>query len=184
VADAESSADRRESAGPRGGAAPEKIVSGGQTGADRAALDAAAECGLATGGWVPAGRRAEDGRIPVRYRGLVEADSRDYAQRTEWNVRDSDATLVAAFGPPTGGSALTLRLAHRLGRPVLVLDLEALSDDEAAERLATWLAEVRPRVLNVAGPRASHEPRIGSAVRALLRCALTARGGEATSHDA
>lgn len=162
----------------------EKIVSGGQTGADRSALDAASECGLLGGGWVPADRRAEDGRIPARYAGLVETPSRDYAQRTEWNVRDSDATLVAAFGPPAGGSALTVSCARRLGRPVLVLDLEALAGDEAARRLVAWLAEVRPRVLNVAGPRASHEPRIAGAVRALLRAALAPRGVQAASDDA
>lgn len=150
----------------------EKIVSGGQTGADRAALDVAAECGLATGGWVPSGRRAEDGRVPSRYRGLVEADSRGYAHRTQLNVRDSDATLVVSFGRPRGGSALTLDFARTLGRPVLALDLAQLTREQAVASLEAWLDETRPRVLNVAGPRASHEPRIGDAVRALLRAAL------------
>jgi hypothetical protein len=150
----------------------EKVVSGGQTGADRAALDAAAECGLATGGWVPLGRRAEDGQVPSRYRGLLEADSRSYAHRTQLNVRDSDATLVVTFGRPRGGSALTLDLARSLGRPVLALDLARLTREQAVARLEAWLDEIGPRVLNVAGPRASQEPRIGDAVRALLRAAL------------
>jgi hypothetical protein len=159
----------------------EKICSGGQTGADRAALEVAMEHGLATGGWVPRGRRAEDGRVPERYRGLVETESPSYAQRTEANVRDCDATLVVSFGRPRGGTALTARLARRLGRPLLVLDLAGLGRGEAAARLAAWLAEVRPRVLNVAGPRASQEPRIGEAVRDVLRSALaTASDGSRT----
>ena len=83
----------------------DKIVSGGQTGADRAALDVALELGLSTGGWIPRGRRAEDGAIPERYEELVESDSESYERRTELNVRDSDATVVFSFGPPTGGSA-------------------------------------------------------------------------------
>jgi hypothetical protein len=149
-----------------------KIVSGGQTGADRAALDVAGELGLATGGWVPRGRRAEDGRVPERYTGLVETRSDAYAQRTRWNVRDSDATLVLSFGPPGGGSALTARLARELGRPVLVLDLERLGEDEAGARLRAWLAGTRPRTLNVAGPRASQEPRIAAATAAVLRRGL------------
>jgi hypothetical protein len=157
---------------------PEKIVSGGQTGADRAALEVAAEWGLATGGWVPRGRRAEDGRVPERYRGLLETDSPAYALRTELNVRDSDATLILSFGRPRGGTALTRRLARRLGRPVLALDLERLGPDEALARATAWLGEVRPRVLNVAGPRASQQPGIGAAVRDLLRRVLAASRGE------
>src|SRR5919108_3104860 len=97
------------------------VVSGGQTGVDRAALDAAAEVGLRTGGWCPRGRRAEDGALAALYT-LRETPSRGYAQRTEWNVRDSDATLVLCRGAPRGGTALTLRVAKRCGRPVLVVD--------------------------------------------------------------
>ncbi len=80
----------------------ERIVAGGQTGADRAALDVALEYGLTVGGWVPHGRLAEDGRIPARYPGLVETDSPDGAERTRWNVRDSDATLIVSRGPLVG----------------------------------------------------------------------------------
>lgn len=155
-----------------------KIVSGGQAGADRAALDVARELGIPTGGWIPRGRRAEDGRIPEDYRGLVETESEDYAERTERNVRDSDATLVLAFGSPRGGSALTARIARRIGRPLLVVDLERAPTEETATTLRDWLERTRPAVLNVAGPRASSEPRIAGAVRAVLRLALEA--GEET----
>ena len=89
----------------------EKIVSGGQTGADRAALDFARANGLGIGGWVPRGRLAEDGLIPEDYLGLLEADSTDPAVRTALNVRDSDATLILSHGPLTGGSLLTLQEA-------------------------------------------------------------------------
>lgn len=150
----------------------EKIVSGGQTGADRAALDVALELGLGTGGWIPRGRRAEDGTIPERYGGLVETDSDAYALRTERNVRDSDATVVFAFGPPTGGSALTASLARSLGKPILTLDLERCTPEAPDARLRRWLTESRPRVLNVAGPRSSQEPRIAEATARILRAAL------------
>lgn len=150
----------------------EKIVSGGQTGADRAALDVAMELGIATGGWVPRGRRAEDGRIPARYRDLRETPSDAYELRTEQNVRDSDATLVVAFGTLTGGSAWTAECARRLGKPLLHLDLHASTTAGAVTDLRAWLAEIRPRTLNVAGPRASQEPRIGTALGQILREAL------------
>src|SRR5438876_4889366 len=88
------------------------IVSGGQTGVDRAALDVALELGIPCGGWCPKGRRAEDGRIPLRYP-LEETTLNIYPQRTEWNVRDSDGTLVLTTGRPEGGSALTNELARR-----------------------------------------------------------------------
>jgi RimJ/RimL family protein N-acetyltransferase len=145
-----------------------KIVSGGQTGADRAALDFALENGFDTGGWVPRGRRAEDGRIPDRYPGLVEAPSADPAVRTVLNVRDADATLIVSRGPLSGGSLLTLREAERLGRPVLHLDLDRAPLEVAAGRLQRWLDAHRPGVLNVAGPRASRDAAIAAATRALL----------------
>lgn len=149
-----------------------RIVSGGQTGADRAALDVALERGLEIGGWVPRGRLAEDGVVPGRYRGLREGDSPDPAVRTALNVRDSDATLVVSHGPLAGGSLLTWREAERRGRPVLHVDLSVLSPAAAVARLRAWLEEVDPAVLNVAGPRASGDPTIAEAVTALLRAAL------------
>ena len=150
----------------------EKIVSGGQTGADRAALDAARELGIATGGWLPRGRCAEDGPLPERYDGMAETGSADPAVRTGRNVRDSDATLIVSHGPPTGGTALTLERARALGRPYLPLDLAALDRAAATATLRAWLAERQPRVLNVAGPRASGDPAVYEATRALLLAAL------------
>jgi len=153
-----------------------KLVSGAQTGADRAALDLALERGLEIGGWIPRGRLAEDGIIPSRYTGLRETDSADPAERTACNVRDSDATLIVSHGPLAGGSRLTAEEATRLSKPQLHLDLTMLSPVEAVERLRQWLHAMDPQVLNVAGPRASEDPTIGGAVAALLSDALPRAG--------
>ena len=150
-----------------------KIVSGGQTGADRAGLDVALELGLATGGWIPRGRRAEDGTIPERYRNLVETEAESYEDRTRLNVRDSDATVIFTFGPPTGGSALTADHARALKKPVLLMDLDGHSAEELHERLRRWLAETRPGTLNVAGSRSSEAPGIAEATARILRAALS-----------
>src|SRR5262245_22193583 len=150
----------------------ERIVSGGQTGADRAALDFALANGIPIGGWVPKGRLAEDGRIPDRYAGLVETESADPAVRTARNVRDSDATLILSHGPLTGGSLRTLQEANRAGRPVLHLDLDGSDLSDAAARLRRWLAALRPKTLNVAGPRASQDPRIAAATDVILSTSL------------
>jgi hypothetical protein len=123
-----------------------KIVSGGQTGADRAALDVALACGLDAGGWVPRGRLAEDGRIAERYRGLAETSSVDPAERTRCNVRDSDATLIVSRGRLQGGSLLTLDEAQRIGRPVLHVDMTISNLPSAVEqlRMAAARASVGP----------------------------------------
>lgn len=149
-----------------------RIVSGGQTGADRAALDVARELGLPAGGWVPRGRAAEDGPVPESYEGLRETEEDDPAARTRFNARDSDATVVLSHGPVGGGSRLALEEAGRLGRPALHLDLRRLSEEAAATRLREWIADVRPAALNVAGPRASEDPAIGDAATRVLRAAL------------
>jgi len=134
-----------------------KIVSGGQTGVDRAALDAALACGLAVGGWCPAGRRAEDGAIPSRYP-LVETPSEKYPQRTSWNVRDADATLILTLRELDSGSKLTADVARRLGKPYVVASLNAHPGTiSLAELLPFTLDEV---VLNIAGPRESRCPGI------------------------
>jgi len=150
----------------------EKIVSGGQSGADRAALDVAIELGLQVGGWVPRARLAEDGPIPNRYPGLVETDSDDPSRRTVDNVRDSDATLIVSHGALGGGSRLTLEEARRTGKPVLHVDLNELAPASAAERLRRWLADVDPATLNVAGPRASEDAAIYDGVATLVRAVL------------
>jgi len=155
---------------------PRRVVSGGQTGADRAAWDAARALGIAIGGWGPCGRAAEDGRVPDRYGELPETPSHDPAERTAWNVRDSDATLIVSHGRLAGGSLRTREEAALHGRPWLHLDLDLLGPGEAEARLDAWLDAVAPGVLNVAGPRASEDPRIAEAVETLLRATLARRG--------
>jgi len=152
----------------------ERLVSGGQTGVDRGALEAALALGLAGGGWCPRGRLAEDGPIDPRYP-LQETPTADYPQRTAWNVRDSDGTLVLTRGRPSGGTALTMSLAREEGRPLLVLDLAGPIDPEEVER---WLADEGIAVLNVAGPRESQQPGIQEEARDFLVRALgpTTRG--------
>ena len=146
-----------------------KIITGGQTGVDRAALDVALELGLPCGGWCPRGRRAEDGRIADRYPGLVETESADVSVRTELNVRDSDATLILTMGSPTGGTEWTRRCAVKHWRPVLVIDLERLDVAEAARQATAWLETLpEPIRLNVAGPRASKAPAIYDLARTLV----------------
>jgi hypothetical protein len=155
----------------------DRIVSGGQTGADRGGLEAARALGIDHGGWCPRGRRAEDGRVPDRYR-LRETPEVEYEVRTRWNVRDSDGTLLIGRAVLTGGSRLTAEVARELGRPLLQLDVERLAA-AAARELRAWLAQYRIRVLNVAGPRESEVPGIAAAVEQFLRRALapTTPGG-------
>lgn len=141
-----------------------RIVSGGQTGVDRAALDVARALGIRRGGWCPQGRRAEDGQIPEGYE-LEEADSPDYPQRTEWNVRDSDGTLILTHGIPKGGTALTVRCAHRLGKPCLVLNLD---EGPSPAELRQWVEVNEVRILNVAGPRESSFPGVYNQARQVL----------------
>jgi hypothetical protein len=148
------------------------IISGGQTGADRAAWDAAIELGLEIGGWVPKGRWAEDGPIAESYRGLRETDSATPSERTRHNVREADATLIVSHGPLAGGSALTMDEALRAAKPVLHIDLQTMDPAVAAHAVREWLDTIRPRVLNVAGPRASEDPTIYDSVAALLRAAV------------
>jgi Circularly permutated YpsA SLOG family len=144
-----------------------KIVSGGQTGADRAALDWAIAHELPHGGWCPRGRKAEDGTIPTRYR-LSETPGAAYVQRTEWNVRDSDGTVVLSLSRTlTGGSSKTVALAQQHGKPWIHLARDAHAVD-AANQLRRFVEEHGIRVLNVAGPRASTEPGIGAFVLAVL----------------
>lgn len=129
-----------------------RIVSGSQTGVDRAALDAARALRISIGGWCPRGRRSEAGPIPRRYR-LRETPSSEFAQRTEWNVRDSDATLIINAGPLDGETLRTLKLAWKKhGKPVLLIQIGRRA--QRGKYLA-WLRVNRVRKLNVAGPRES-----------------------------
>jgi len=142
-----------------------KIVSGGQTGADRAALDWALSHCVPCGGWCPKGRKAEDGPIDAKYP-LKETPSASYLQRTEWNVRDSDATVLFSIESKlTGGSLKTVEFARAHNKHCLHLRAR---DQAAAERLKAFVEEHGVKVLNVAGPRASKEPEVGQFVMALL----------------
>lgn len=148
-----------------------RIISGGQTGADQGALDAAIELGIAHGGWLAKGRRTESGPLPERY-SLRELASSSYAQRTGRNILEADGTLILSRGSLSGGSALTRELAILHGRPCLHLDLEQLPLATASVRLSRWLREEEVRVLNVAGPRASKDPEIYRLTKELLRLSL------------
>ena len=158
-----------------------KIVSGGQTGADRGGLEAAMCCGLPHGGWCPKGRRAEDGRIPEKYQ-LQETDSAKPAARTKANVVDSDATLVFTFGPAESGSLFTIQCCTRSRKPWHHVNLANLSRDRAVREILDWLHGAPllndyrgykaiapdPCVLNVAGSRESRCPGIGKAVMRIV----------------
>jgi len=147
----------------------EKIISGGQTGVDRAALDVALELGIPCGGWCPGGRRAEDGRIPDHYP-LQEASSAEYPLRTQLNVEDSDGTLILCWGSPAGGTALTIKLAKKLKKPYLLIDL---SQEEAPPRVLDWTKDNHIQILNVAGPREGEAPGIHERASAFLRKILS-----------
>ena len=148
-----------------------KIVSGGQTGVDRAALDFAIRHGYEHGGWCPCGRLAEDGVIPLIYQ-LCETDSADYDKRTEKNVLDSDATLIVAGEMGlSGGTAFTKTCAEQLGRPLLVV-YERDGASKGAVALSKFIEQYKVRTLNVAGPRESQAPGIGEFVQPLLAAVL------------
>jgi len=142
-----------------------KIISGGQTGVDRGALDAAIALGIEHGGWCPLGRLAEDGRIPKRYR-LRETETPDYPERTERNLLDADATLILCRGPLSGGTDLTRRLAESHGRPCVVVDLDG---PPPVDTVRHWIEEQGVSVLNVAGPRESQSPGIAAAAREFIK---------------
>jgi hypothetical protein len=152
--------------------APLVIVSGGQTGADRAALDFAIREGLPHEGWCPRGRLAEDRPLDDRYL-LRETPTANYAERTAWNVRDSDATIVFTLQKAlTGGTRLTAETAAAMGRPLLHLCSTEHGVLEAAAMLRQFLAANKVVRLNAAGPRASQEPGIAAYVDAVLAAAL------------
>jgi len=158
-----------------------KIISGGQTGADRGGLDAAIHCEIPHGGWCPMGRKAEDGVIPVEYH-LTEMATPEYIPRTKANVFDSDATVIFTYGPFTGGSLKTVTYAHYLEKPYHEVDLLRTTDRQAVEEIVRWLAGeaelndydeyvAKPSeacILNIAGSRESHAPGIQDAVFRLM----------------
>ena len=141
------------------------MIYGGQTGVVRSTLDVALELGMPAGGWCPKGRKAEDGSLSSRYP-LTETPSEQYWQRTEWNVRDSDGTLVLTRGAPAEGTAYTIEVARKSGKPCLVLDL---SEEPSESVVQAWADEHKVRVLNVAGPRESKCPGIYAQAAQFLR---------------
>ena len=149
-------------------AAPFCVISGGQTGVDRGALDAALDAGVPCGGWCPAGRCAEDGTIPPHYP-VTELAAAGYEQRTQKNVEDSDGTLVIRFGRASGGTARTIEFCEKLARPYLVLDGAVVPIEEAVRQAVRFVSEEDIRQLNVAGPRASGEPRAYGYAYRLMR---------------
>lgn len=142
----------------------DKIISGGQTGVDRAALDVAIELGINYGGWCPLGRRSEDGVVPEKYI-LQEAPTANYADRTALNVRDSDATLIIAKLPLRSGTALTQKMADRYRRPSLIVDPHEVV---TIPNVIEWLKKHNVKVLNVAGPRGSLRHDVGVAATQYL----------------
>ena len=146
------------------------IISGGQSGVDRAALDVARKYGIECGGWCPGGRKAEDGRIADKYL-LKETEYESYETRTRLNVRDSDATLILFRKNYDEGTRLTELMAKTLQKPVLTVDL-VLNEEDNLEKVVSWLKEQRPEVLNVAGPRESNSPGIYLAAYEFLKKAL------------
>jgi hypothetical protein len=144
----------------------QKIISGGQTGADRGGLDAAIALRLVHGGWCPRGRLAEDGRVPAQYQ-LVETIDAEYDTRTRMNVEAADATVIFV-GAMTRGSMATLQWCRRRHRPYVVVANAIAGRDAATARFASWLERVQPAVLNVAGSRESKWPGIHDAVKDIL----------------
>jgi Circularly permutated YpsA SLOG family len=150
-----------------------KIISGGQTGADRAALDVAIELGMDYGGSIPKGKLAEVGPIDSeKYPHLTELEEGGYIARTRKNVVDADATIAFTDGMVTGGTKKTLEFAKEYKKQYLHVNLKAISLEDAVEEITEWLNIIKPQVLNVAGPRESGTPGIYSKVYEVLKHAL------------
>ncbi|MBF0101825.1 MAG: putative molybdenum carrier protein [Desulfobacterales bacterium] len=148
-----------------------KIISGGQTGADQAALDVAIELDIPHGGWVPKGRLTEKGPLPPRYQ-LLELQTENYEKRTEQNVLDSDGTLILSHGELTGGSERTHYIAMLNQRPCLHINLLQIIPFEAVLKIIAWIEENNIEVLNVAGSRESKDPYIYQATVDVLEAVL------------
>jgi len=148
-----------------------KIISGAQTGADRAALDFAINNDIPHGGWVPKGRKAEDGMVPAKYQ-VKEAPTSEYSRRTELNVIDSDGTLILSHGELAGGSALTQKLAEKHQKPCLHINLNKKPEFQATVDITHWISANKIEVLNVAGSRASHDSKIYASTLSILETVL------------
>ena len=135
-----------------------KIISGGQTGVDRAALDVALDAGISCGGYCPKGRKAEDGALDEKYP-LKELESTVYRDRTEANIDASDGTLIITQSyKPSDGTAYTMIYAKRKQKPVFMVNMLEVRDEAMQDDFNSWLKENEVKVLNVAGPRESTFP--------------------------
>ncbi|MGA2782608.1 MAG: putative molybdenum carrier protein [Smithella sp.] len=148
-----------------------KIISGGQTGADRAALDFAIDNNIPHGGWIPKGRITEGGQLPDKYH-LQEMETASYDKRTEQNVIDSDGTVIVSHGDLTGGSALTQTFTIKHHKPRLHLDMDNTTIKEAADSLNNWIRKNNIKILNVAGSRTSKDNNIYHVTREILEAAF------------
>jgi hypothetical protein len=165
-----------------------KIISGGQTGVDRAALDVALRHRIDAGGWCPTGRLDEFGRIPDRYP-LKELENGGFTERTLQNVKDSDGTVIIHPGNLSGGTEQTVRFCVELRRPRELIDACKISAEKAAQLIADFVRENKIDILNVAGPRQSEWPEgYGYASRALEiflnSIASKAQGGDKITRSA
>jgi hypothetical protein len=149
----------------------ETIISGGQTGADRAALDVALEAEFPCGGWCPKGRTAEDGCLPMTYP-LRELSKGGYRHRTIKNVEEADGTAIFYFGRPTGGTELTLATCIRLSKPYQLIDALEVTPNRGSIVLARFIDQCQIAVLNVAGPRESSAPGVYDYVRVVIESLL------------
>ena len=148
-----------------------QIISGGQTGADRAALDFAIKHQIPHGGWCPLGRLASDGPLASQYQ-LKETESKGYLRRTKLNVQDSDATLIFNSGELSGGTLQTVRFAQTLNKPYRVFQLDQVKPQSVALDVLKWLAQIEVVTLNIAGPREAKRPGIYGAVMLVLEASL------------
>jgi predicted Rossmann-fold nucleotide-binding protein len=146
-----------------------KIISGGQTGADIAGIDAAIEHGMSYGGWLPKGRKTEKGPLDLKYTNMTEMSVGDYPEMTEQNVRDSDGTVIFTHGKYSGVSALTSNYAAKHNKPVLHLDLDVANESAAIESLVEWIYIKKIEILNVAGSRESKDEYIYDDVHSIVK---------------
>ncbi len=145
----------------------QKIISGGQTGADQAGLDFAIEHNIPHGGWIPKGKRTEAGELEDKYN-LIEMPTKSYPKRTEKNVIESDGTAIFTHGRLKGGGLLTKKKALAHGKPFLHINLNELSTTAASTLLANFIRSSDIRCLNIAGTRASKDSQIYSNTHNIL----------------
>lgn len=160
---------------------PFGVISGGQTGVDRGGLDAAIACGIPVGGWVPEGRRAEDGRIPDKYPMWKVKGDRGWAPRTRANVVTAAATLILSRGPPTRGTRFTLNECLAANKPHLVVDLND-GDEVNVCKIRKWLDDLRPNTVNIAGPREKRMPGIHAQTVRLLMAVFSGDSSSLTTN--